>query len=122
MGYSVYITRAENWLDAKNNPITEQEWLAAVGKDPTLSVNEKDFYEYKLDGGRIKRMHPVEWSEANDGNCFWWHDGAIECKSPSGTWISKMTGLAKILNAKVVGEGNEKDEKGDIQDSFSRKT
>lgn len=107
MGYCLYITRADNWLDAKNKPITEEEWLAAVAKDPTLSVNEKDFYEYKLDGGRIKRINPVEWSEAIDGNCFWWQQGAIECKNPSEVWISKMVKLAKDLNAKVLGEANE---------------
>ncbi|MCI0738943.1 MAG: hypothetical protein L0Y72_07855 [Gemmataceae bacterium] len=107
MGYCLYITRADNWRDAKYQPITAEEWLAVVGKDPTLSVNEKDFYDYKLEGGTTGRIHPVEWSESTDGNCFWWQHGAIECKNPSEAWISKMVNLAKDLHAKVLGEGNE---------------
>ena len=107
MGYSLYITRADSWHNAKDNPITEQEWLALIAQDPSLSLNEKDFCDVRIEGGGTKRINPVEWSAANDGNCLWWYQGAIECKNPTQAWQSKMLELAKLLGGKVIGDGGE---------------
>ncbi len=107
MGYLLYITRAENWLDAAEKPIAQSEWMAVVEADPTLSVNTNDYADYRVEGGRIVRFHPVEWSEADDGNCFWFSNGAVHCKNPSDAWQRKMIELAKRLHARVLGEENE---------------
>jgi hypothetical protein len=107
MGYCVYITRAKTWVDANMHPISETEWLRVVEDDPTLSVNREDFSEYRDESGQTRRTHPVEWSGSHDGNCLWWRGGAINCKNPSDAWTSKMVALAKLLQAKVVGEQGE---------------
>jgi hypothetical protein len=107
MSYSVHITRANNWCAAQEQPISEEEWLAAVEQDPTLSINKDDYYEYKTEGEKAKRIHPVEWAEAEDKNCLWWGRGQIECKNPSDAWVAKMVALAMRLNAKVVGDEGE---------------
>jgi len=108
MGYSVHITRAGDWWAAEEKPINENEWLGVVKQDSTLSVNEQNFYEYKLQGETVKRVYAVEWSEANDNNCLWWGRGKIECKNPSEEWLSKMVALAKCLHAQVVGDDGER--------------
>jgi hypothetical protein len=107
VGYLLYITRADDWLDATKKPIAANEWMAIVEADPTLSVNTNDYADYRVEDGGIQRAHPVEWSEADDGNCFWYRDGAVHCKNPSAVWQRKMIELAKRLHAKVLGEENE---------------
>ena len=107
MGYNLYITRAGDWLDAAENPIHEEEWLALVDDDASLSVNGDDYYERQTPDGQLERLHPVEWSEADDGNCFWYDGGAIECKNPSEAWIAKMVEIAQRLGARGVGDEGE---------------
>lgn len=107
MSYSVYITRAQRWVDSKASPINEQEWREAVKLDASLFENETDFCDYKTETGVIKRIHPVECYDMRDGNCLWWNNGKIECKNASDAWIAKMVGLAKVLKARVLGEEDE---------------
>jgi hypothetical protein len=108
MGYDLHITRAKHWTARAEYPITEEEWLAVVAQDPTLSVNEKDYMDYNTDGGQIRRVHPVVWTEAEEqDNCFWWYDGEVTCKNPYDEWIAKAVRLAKELNAKVMGDEGE---------------
>ena len=38
MGYSVYITRANHWLERAKLPIPRADWQAFVDADPTLSA------------------------------------------------------------------------------------
>ena len=107
MGYDVYITRAESWLDSKDSPISDAEWRALVAADPTLRINTRDYADRETEDGSIERQHPVEWSGSKDENCLWFQDGAIVCKNPSRQWISKMVEFAKKLGARVVGEEDE---------------
>lgn len=107
MGYNLYITRASSWLDSKDHPISPAEWQSIIDADATLVTNEADYYQRTGPDGEVKTLHPVEWTESDDGNCLWYDDGAIECKNPSSAWISKMVELARRLNARVLGEGDE---------------
>jgi hypothetical protein len=85
-----------------------EEWLAVVKQDPALAVNERDFCEYKLKEGTVRRVHPIEWLQAEDQNCLWWGKGKIGCKNPSPAWVRKMVELAQRLNAKVIGDEGER--------------
>ena len=38
MGWEIHITRAENWYDSDQHPITAEEWLALVQADPELTI------------------------------------------------------------------------------------
>ena len=105
-GYNLYITRAESWLDAADQAITEAEWHAVVAGDPSLTINTASYVDQKV-GGIIKRTHPVEWSGSSDGNAFWYDGGAIECKNPTELWRRKMVELAAQLSARVLGEEDE---------------
>ena len=107
MGYCIYITRANDWLNSAETPISDSEWRAVVESDPCLSFNSADYSIADLPGSESSRIHPVEWSGAADDNCLWCERGAIKCKNPSELWISKMVELAALLNARVLGEANE---------------
>ena len=106
MGYNLYITRASSWLDRGEHPISAAEWQSVVDADATLFINEADYSQHAEEDGHIETIHPIEWT-ASDENCLWYDNGAIECKNPSPTWISKMVEIACQLNAKVLGEEDE---------------
>jgi hypothetical protein len=107
MGYNLYITRAPSWLERKDHPISPAEWQAIIDADATLVTNEADYDQHAASDGQLEMIHPTEWTESIDGNCLWHVDGAIECKNPSPTWISKMVEIARRLGAKVLGEEDE---------------
>jgi hypothetical protein len=39
LGYDIHITRADNWLDAQQQPITLDAWLDYVRTDPEMRVD-----------------------------------------------------------------------------------
>jgi hypothetical protein len=49
----------------------------------------------------------VIWTTHPDQVPFWFMDGAIQTKNPDRSAIQKMVELARKLNAKVLGEGDE---------------
>ena len=107
MGYDLHITRASSWLERAEQPISPAEWQSIVDADATLTPNATDYFQRTGPSGQVETIHPVDWTEGNDGNCLWYVDGVIECKNPSHKWISKMVEIAARLDAKVLGEGNE---------------
>lgn len=94
MGYNLYITRAEFWAENEDNPISADEWLAVVKKDPSLNLD--------LNNGAY---HTI-WNNQEES---WldWTDGNIYAKYPDEKLIGKMHEIALMLGAEVHGEENE---------------
>ena len=106
MGYDLYITRAESWLDRKKSPIRREEWDSVVAADPELELSTQDYYERQVKR-RIERIYAVIWMVHPDRVPFWFLDGAVETKNPDDATIRKMVTLARKLKAKVLGEEDE---------------
>lgn len=107
MGYSLHITRADDWAHSKSQPILEAEWLAIVNADSSLQISTTDYYDRRTETGEVKRIHPVLWIGHSDNVPFWFDDGAIEVSSPDDAVIAKMKEIATKLNARVVGDDGE---------------
>jgi hypothetical protein len=98
MGYDLHITRAEDWPQSEQNPITLEEWLAVVEEDPELAP--WDAYpnsHFALWSGDSKHEHP--WMD--------WSRGKIYSKNPDAPLIRKMVSIARRLNARVIGQESE---------------
>jgi hypothetical protein len=106
MGYDLYITRAESWLDTKKAPILQGEWNSVVEADPELELSTEDYDERQVKR-KIERVHAVIWTTHPDRVPLWFADGAVRTKNPDTATVKKLVALARKLNAKVLGEENE---------------
>jgi hypothetical protein len=106
MGYNLYITKADSWLDTEESPIPKDLWDSLVASDSELELSTEDYYERQVKG-KIERFHPVIWVKHPDRPPFWFIDGAIDAKNPDKATIKKMGALARELSAKVLGEEGE---------------
>jgi hypothetical protein len=89
MAYDFHITRAVDWADSMQNPISADEWLSFVESDDESSL-------FKENGDYF-----AVWK--NDVAWFDWNGGESYTKNPDKLTISKMLQIAGKLNAKVQG-------------------
>ena len=94
MGYEYHITRAENWVENAESPITPDEWLAFVDKDPELIISGSN--------GPYFADWRHTWFDLVDGN--------IDTKNPDLVTLDKMLVIANAFNACVQGDD------GDVYD------
>ena len=106
MGYDFHITRAADWTQSEQQPISEAEWRELVDADPTLEVCQEDYYARESNGQR-EQFHPVIWVTHPGRPCFWHMDGKITKKYPDDALIDKMIEIAQKLNARVLGDDGE---------------
>lgn len=77
MGYDAHITRAESWLDAEQDPISLEAWVAHVRSDPGNHA----------------------WFDLQNG--------CIVVKNPDTEILHKMLRVAARFDAHVHGEDGE---------------
>lgn len=106
MGYDLHITRAKYWFESDETPIPLDEWRQYVEDDPELKVdpinNHRDDELMVLwfgEGGVPDDSEGVGW--------FWWNDGQIDTKNPDLPSIRKMTQIAAVFQARVLGDDSE---------------
>jgi hypothetical protein len=96
LGYDLHITRAEEWVESEESPITPDEWLAVASNDPDLFAmpeNGETFFAFG------ERENPHAW--------FDWFEGNVFTKNPNRATLEKMLQLARNLNARVQGDDGE---------------
>ena len=95
MGYNLYITRAEDWVESEGHEITISEWLALIKLDPDL----------RLAGDGNGPQFTV-WDGHPDDDESWldWNEGNITTKNPDDALIAKMVEIAAKLDARVQGD------------------
>lgn len=114
MGYDVHITRAEEWVDSEEFPITIEEWVEYVRLDPEMRLDNvatafqdgEPLVSYQNDGLAVWTAYS---QNDVDGNLAWFDYGAgeIVVKNPDDEIIEKMKQIAAALNAKVLGDDGE---------------
>jgi hypothetical protein len=117
MRYAVYITRADHWwFECRERaPIAESEWLAYASSDPELREMQS-MPGIRCDTGEVLRV-PVqnywEWL-AHPSACdsmhprtFEYNRGGIIVRAPDSELLRKALGVARALEAKVMGDDDE---------------
>jgi hypothetical protein len=96
MAYQLHITRAADWANSGELPITAAEWLTLVRSDSELIQDPRygpHFARWSGSGGRNRWL---QWSE-----------GRISSRYPDGALLRKLVAIADRLGAKVQGDGGE---------------
>lgn len=104
MPYDLHIVRTDDWLDAKNSPITREDIDKVIRSDPELEWSSVDYVDMK-EGADIVRFFLIKW---NGYPCFWWYRDQITCASPDEQRIAKLVEMAEKLKANVIGDDGEK--------------
>jgi hypothetical protein len=98
MGYDLHITRADDWTQGEDAPITAEEWLALVEADPELRLSGDNGPCFALWSGTSK--YPDAW--------FAWQRGEVNTKNPDPPIIEKAIHIAERLGARVLGDDGER--------------
>jgi hypothetical protein len=96
MPYQLHITRASDWMNSTDVPITAAEWLKLVRTDSELIPDPSRgpyFVRWESSAG------PEGWME--------WSDGRINSAYPDSALLKKLVSIAERLGAKVQGDGGE---------------
>jgi len=104
MGYDVHITRAQDWTESHDHPITLEEWQAYLRSDREMRLDNAEgttspglavWTAWKKDGA--------------DGGHAWfsYDDGEITVKDPDREIVRKMFRIAVALKARVQGDDGE---------------
>ncbi|WP_395789107.1 hypothetical protein [Aquimonas sp.] len=97
MGYSLYITRREDWSDPSGPEIALREWFSLVESDLDLRWEP------------VLGEHFAVFADSSEADTSWltWESGNLESKHPTKAMISKMHSVAELLSARLVGEEGE---------------
>jgi hypothetical protein len=115
MGYNVHITRAEEWFDSADSPITLDEWSAYVRGDPELRA-ERSAAASQPDGSGSLEVELsglcvwTGWSQHGRSDamvCFWHSDGRITSCAIDEEVLSKLHRVAQRLGGRLVGDEDE---------------
>lgn len=100
MGYDLHITRARDWVDSQESPISKGEWLAYVKADPELRLCDDP---YDMEGAT------AIWSGPSEHEDPWiaWDGGQLDSKNPDAPLRRKMYQVAQRFNAFLVGDDGE---------------
>lgn len=96
MAYQLHVTRAGDWMQSQELPITAAEWLKLVRTDAELIQDSKHGPYFVRWAGSTG---PARWLE--------WSEGRINTKYPDGALLKKLVAIAERLGAKVQGDGGE---------------
>jgi len=96
MAYQLHVTRAADWTNSGELPITAAEWLKLVRTDPELIQDSRYGPYFVRWGGSRDRERWLEWA-----------DGRINTRYPDGALLKKLVAIAERLGAKVQGDGGE---------------
>lgn len=113
MGYDVHITRAAEWSDSMESPISLEEWTAHVEADPEMRMdNAAEATTPSGDVLRYENPGLAVWlgsSGRSEGQTAWFdlRDGRIVVKGPDEEILEKMRAIARALGARVQGDDGE---------------
>jgi hypothetical protein len=96
MPYHLHITRASDWMNSSDLPITAAEWLKLVRTDSELVQDPRHGPYFVHWFGPSGHAQSLEWAE-----------GRINTRYPDGALLKKLVTMAERLGAKVQGDGGE---------------
>jgi hypothetical protein len=100
MGYDLHITRAEDWAESGETPITPDEWKSYVDAAPDLVWDSERPWTHMETDLAVWTGHPPHaWLALLDGQ--------VETKNPDEAMRKKMHEIATALGARVQGDDGE---------------
>lgn len=112
MGYDLNITRAKYTFEAKENPITLEDWKNYISVDPDLELQEE--VSQTLPNGQVlsmKREGMAAWNYNSNTVIFCYSNGLIKVQyHPYGEeppFLNKVKSIATKLNARLLGDEQE---------------
>jgi hypothetical protein len=102
MGYDIHITRRKNWADEGPPDITIDEWRAIVDADPEL-IPQPPTPLSPLPAMMLGPTH----ASSQGARYFCYLSGQIFVSKPNSDVLKKMIAIARLLNARVIGESDE---------------
>ncbi|MFN3856606.1 MAG: hypothetical protein ACK4RV_02575 [Caulobacter sp.] len=114
MGYELHITRKLQWFDDEGPEVTLEDWLAYVKSDPEMRLD--GFAEAVVGGGDVLRVEDeslavwTAYSRDGEGGNHAWFAHFTDCvsvKNPDAEIIGKMSRIAEVLGAVVMGDDGE---------------
>jgi hypothetical protein len=97
MGYDLHITRAADWTESEDAPITAEEWLVVVAADPEMTIFSANGPYFAVWNGTGQLAE--SWLD--------WSEGQVFTKNPTRRELAKMLQIAGRLGAKVIGDEGE---------------
>ncbi len=113
MGYDVHITRAADWTQSDEFPISLDEWLGYVARDPEMRLVGCAEAQIGEDILRVESEGLSVWMAYSGhgigGNMAWFSHGygMVYVKNPDEEILGKMRQIARQLNANVIGDEGE---------------
>ena len=106
MGYDVHITRAEDWLESEQTPISLPDWIAYAKSDPEFRL---DGFAEAENGLRYDNVGLAVWTAHSSGRPVWFDptEGRVVVKNPDEEILRKMAAVAAALKARVLGDDGE---------------
>jgi hypothetical protein len=110
MGYDLHIHRAEDWMDATEDPITLDEWSDFVAGARDFRLD--NFAEAETENGDVLRLEQegiAVWTghPTSDTAWFSYSEGMIVVKNPDEPIRRRMVEVAGALGARVQGDDGE---------------
>ena len=108
MSYEVHIHRAEDHVDAAENPIPREEWEAWVTNAEDFRFSDSDYVTFQYeDGERVERL--AEWTAHPDGEEFslYYYSGSVVTGNPDAHTVRRMVKIAEDLRARLQGDDGE---------------
>jgi len=97
MGYAFHITRADNWFDSENAPISQDEWERLADG---FSALREDAYVDWTDIGPQKLYVVI-----GEGAWYSWRKGRVDIEGPYTDAVEEVAHeLARRLMATVQGD------------------
>ncbi|MEU8164934.1 hypothetical protein AB0B97_00345 [Micromonospora sp. NPDC049004] len=103
MAYELHITRADEYFDSEEHPITFEEWLQYADANPALTI-----------GGRLNSgvgLQPIYEFTCSNGDVvsMTWFEGAIEIKGHfEGIAFREFGDIVGDLQANLLGDDGER--------------
>ena len=118
MGYEVYITRKDSWIDEEGDEISLLDWQQFVSSAPDL--REDGYAEMDTPFGKLRTesegltlwLGHSKFESQNYSVWFSYSRGNISVKNPDDETRIKMHAISQSLNARVQGE------EGELYDKF----
>ncbi|MEV0898887.1 hypothetical protein [Actinoplanes sp. NPDC049802] len=100
MGYEFHITRAGNWFESEEHPISRPEWEELADQTPELRMTGHVAW---LDIGEQRIYEPH-----GDATSFTWRKGAVTIKGVYSDDTERLAHrLAAALGGRVQGDDEE---------------
>jgi hypothetical protein len=108
MSYDVHIHRADDHVDAAENPIPREDWEAWVTNASDFRFSESDYVMFQYEDG-VRKERLAVWMEHPEDEevALYYYDGSVVTGNPDVHTVRRMVNIADDLGARLQGDDGE---------------